>query len=205
MQLGAQTVDARFGKVAYDLKAERTLSYEIGLSGRNKQFSYNFVVFQNDIKDKIQQINVNNRYYTFKNINDARTKGAELTVGYNITNAITTRLFWTELRTENKDSGKRLEFNPQRVLSLGFDVNITNNLNMGISATHIGEQYYTEGGQDRTTDAYSLTNLTANYSFGDNNMFKVNAGINNVLNTKVHKRLGSNVGAYYFAGLTVKF
>jgi len=205
MQLGAQTTDARFGKTPYDLKAERTLSYEIGLSGRDQKFSYNFVIFQNDIKDKIQKINKGD-YYTFENLNDAQTQGAELTLSYAISDSISTNLFWTELTTENKDSGKDLEFNPERVISMAFDFGLTDNLNVGLNATYTGKQYYTDDkGQDKFTNAYTLTNLTADYKFGADNQFKVFGGINNLLDTKVDKRLGSNVGTYYFAGLKVNF
>ncbi len=211
MQLGAQTIDTRFNKTAYDLKAEKSLSYEIGLSGKNKQFSYNLVAFQNDIKDKIQQVQRGtvSSYYTFENLNDAETKGAELTVGYNVTDNIKTTLFWTELQTKDKSTGKELEFNPKRVVSLGLDFGITDNLNLGINATHTGEQYYADntpsGLVEKTADAYTLTNITSNYSFGKDNVFNINGGVNNILATKVDKRLGSNVGAYYFAGFKVNF
>ena len=212
MRLGAQTIDPRFGKEAHDLKAEKALSYEIGISGENAQFSYNVIAFQNNIKDKIQQVSAGSgqkTYNTFVNLNDAQTQGVELTLGYNVTNNITANLFWTELKTEDKDSGKDLEFNPERVISLALDFGVTDGLNIGINATHTGEQYYTTktpaGTTDQTTDAYTLTNLTANYSFGDKKMFNINAGINNIADTKVHKRLGSNVGQYYFAGMKVNF
>ena len=209
MQLGAQTIDTRFGKTAYDLKAEKSLSYEIGLSGENKQFSYSLVAFQNDIKDKIQQVQRGSGYYTFENLNDAETKGAELTVGYNVTDNIKTTLFWIELQTEDKSTGKDLEFNPDRVISLAVDFNVNDSLNLGINATHTGEQYYAvktpTGMIDKNTEAYTLTNITGNYSFGEDDMFNLNAGINNIAGTKVDKRLGSNVGRYYFAGMKVNF
>ena len=210
MQLGAQTVDARFGKTAYDLKAEKTLSYEIGLSGKNNSLSYSLVAFHNTIQDKIQKVQRTGgqagSYYTFENLNDAQTQGAELTVAYAINDSINAKLFWTELDTENKDTGKKLQFNPNRVISLGFNVGLTDSLNMSINATHTGEQYYADktptGVVEHTTDAYTLTNLTVDYTL---DKFNIYGGINNLADTKVDKRLGSNIGQYYFAGLKVNF
>ena len=204
MMLGAQTVDARFGKTAYDLKAERTLSYEIGLSGRNQKLSYSFVIFHNDIKDKIQQVN-KGTYFTYENVNDAMTQGAELTIAYAVSDKINTKLFWTELRTENKDTGKDLEFNPDRVVSAVFDFAVTDNIDLGLNATYTGEQYYTDKGQGKFTNDYTLVNLTANYRFGSGGKYNLFGGINNLFDEKVDKILGSNVGAYYFAGIRFKF
>ncbi len=211
MQIGAQAVGS--GKTElYDLKAEKTLSYEIGLSGKNKQLSYSLVAFQNDIKDKIEKISVGSgpgAYHTFVNVDDAQTQGAELTLSYAVSNNINTKLFWTELKTEDKKTGKDLEFNPARVVSVGVDYDITSNINLGLNVTHTGEQNYSvktpAGSTDKTTDAYTLSNLTANYRFGKEKMFNLNAGINNIADTKVDKELGSNVGTYYFAGLKVNF
>ncbi len=209
MQLGAQSVDPRFGKQSYDLKAERTMSYEIGLSGRDKGFSYNAVVFHNDIKDKIEQITAQAQgkpaYFTFENVSDAMTQGSELTLGYDVSDALTTKFFWTELRTENKETKKDLEFNPERVISLTLDWNITERFRTGFDATYTGEQKYTNNNADQTTDAYMLTNLTLGYKFGEAKQIDAFGGVNNLFDEKVDKRLGSNVGSYYYAGVRVNF
>ena len=208
MQLGAQTVDPRFGKESYDLKAERTLSGEVGLSGRQASFSYNAVVFYNDIQDKIEQVQAGGtsaKYYTFKNVDNAITKGTELTLGYNLTESFKTQLFWTELRTENEKTGKDLEFNPDRVISLALDWDVTERFRAGMDATYTGEQHYTENNQDMKTNAYTLTNLTLGYRFGVQKQIDLYGGVNNLFDEKVDKRLGSNVGPFYFAGLRWDF
>lgn len=209
MQLGAQSVDPRFGKQSYDLKAERTMSYEIGLSGRDKAFSYNAVVFHNDIKDKIEHITAQAQgkpaYFTFENVSDAMTQGSELTLGYDVSDALTTKFFWTELRTENKETKKDLEFNPDRVISLALDWNVTERFRTGLDATYTGEQKYTNNNADQTTDAYTLTNLTLGYKFGEAKQIDAFGGVNNLFDEKVDKRLGSSVGPYYYAGVRVNF
>lgn len=206
--LGAQTVDASQGKDAYDLKPEKTLSYELGVNGATSEFSYSITAFLNQINDKIQQVSVAGNmtdYYTFQNVSDAETKGMELNLGYQFLNNLKGRFFWTELRTENKDTGKQLEFNPDRVVELGLDWDVTSRFRLGAYAVYTGEQYYVEDTQGHYTDPYTLTNLTGGYRFGENKQIDLYGGINNVFDQKVDKVIGSNVGTYYFAGVRVGF
>jgi len=210
MQLGAQTVDPRFGKQAYELKAERTLSYEVGLSGKQNAFSYNAVVFHNDIKDKIEHLNIaasggTPGYFTFENVNDATTRGTELTLGYDLRKDLQTQFFWTELRTENKDTGNDLEFNPDRVISMALSWDPTDRFRTGIDATYTGKQFYVDNNQEMETDAYTLVNMTLGYRFGTNRQLDLFGGINNLFDEDVDKRLGSNVGTFYFAGVRMSF
>jgi outer membrane receptor for ferrienterochelin and colicins len=144
-------------------------------------------------------------YYTFQNVSDAETKGMELNLGYQFLNNLKGRFFWTELRTENKDTGKQLEFNPDRVVELGLDWDVTSRFRLGAYAVYTGEQYYVEDTQGHYTDPYTLTNLTGGYRFGENKQIDLYGGINNVFDQKVDKVIGSNVGTYYFAGVRVGF
>ncbi len=210
MQLGAQTIDPRFGKQAYDLKAERTMSYEVGLSGNRDSFSYNAVVFHNDIKDKIEYIRISPTttspgYFTFENVNDATTQGTELTLGYDLTKNLQSQLFWTELRTENKDTGKDLEFNPDRVIAMALSWDPTDRFRTGIDATYTGKQFYLDNGTEKETDAYTLVNMTLGYRLGAKRQLDIFGGVNNIFDEEVDKRLGSNVGTFYFAGVRMSF
>lgn len=208
LQLGAQAVNAGQGKTPYDLKAEKTLNYELGASGRNQKFSYGATLFLNDIKDKIQQVTVTGNvsdYYTFKNVDDAQTYGSELNLSYQLTKTLNSKFFWTELRTEDKKTGKALEFNPERVLSAGIDWQAIERLTLGLNATYTGEQTYQSNNQERKTNGFTLTNLTTQYQFGVRRQFDVFGGINNLFDEKVDKNLGSNVGVYYYAGLRAHF
>jgi len=70
-----------------DLDAETSDNYEFGVSYDNKQFDIDMAIFQNNAKDYITTIatTVNNspaRLYT--NVDEAKTKGVELTAGYRV-------------------------------------------------------------------------------------------------------------------------
>ena len=195
LQQGASVVN-------YDLKPEFSNSYELGLSGRNNKFSYNSAIFLNNIENKISQVNTGT-YYTFQNVNEAQTKGIELNINYDFTDKFSSGLSWSELRTENKTSGKDLEFNPQRTISLNLDYQISSNLLIASKVSYIGEQYYTEDNIDKTTNDYVLIDMNTTYKI--NKTFSVYGGVNNVFDEKVDDVLGSNVGTYYFTGFRAKF
>jgi len=198
--------------LGYDLKPEFTNAYELGLSGRNSKFNYEAVVFYNQIENKIEQVQ-NGAITTFENISDANTYGLELSLGYQIFEQLSTNFFWSELRTENEETKKDLEFNPERTFMLGFDYKASKDLDFGIDTQYIGEQHYTEiinrgaptqvVNQNATTDAFAIVNLNLGYSV--NKTIEIYGGINNVFDEKIENILGSNVGTYYFGGARIHF
>jgi len=120
------------------------------------------------------------------------TKGVEARVGYTAQNGLYAGLSINEMRTKNKDTGKSLEFTPDRTISANIDVPLSKALKVGFLTTYIGEQEYsdvmmkkvnnkpTKVKVDKTTDAYTLVDLTASYTFGDKNQYKINGGVNNI-------------------------
>ncbi|WP_324171772.1 TonB-dependent receptor [Sulfurimonas sp.] len=198
--------------VGYDLKPEATNAFELGLGGRNSKLSYDLVVFYNQIKNKIEQVQ-NGAITTFENVSDANTKGLELSFGYQILDNLNSKFFWSELKTENEDTKKDLEFNPDRTLMLSFDYQATKALNLGIVGKYIGQQHYTEvinrgaptqtTNPDATTDVINIVDLTIGYKV--NKSFEFYGGINNVGDATVEDVLGSNVGRYYFTGIRGRF
>ncbi|WP_294959422.1 TonB-dependent receptor [Sulfurovum sp.] len=213
LQLGAEVV-------GYNLKPEFTNAFEIGASGKRGGFGYSASLFLNKIDDRIEKIKVSDMqssYYTFVNVSKAETKGLELMFNYDFGNGLYTALTWNELRTENKTTGKDLEFNPDRTVSLKTEYSVNQNLDIGLVATYTGEEHYSDfmmkkvGGKptkikvDKTTDAFTLVDLTTSYKFGKDNTYELYGGINNIFDEKVEDILGSNVGTYYYVGARIKF
>lgn len=192
--------------VGYDLKPEFTNSYELGLSGRDNKFSYDVAIFFNKIEDRISEVNKGN-YRTFENINKAQTKGLELNLNYDILDNLSTGLNYTELDTEDKSTGKDLEFNPDRTVALNLSYDPIESLNILTTAKYIGEQYYTKKMNNQTfeykTDTFTLVDLNINYKINDG--YTLYGGVNNIFDEKVDDILGSNVGTYYFTGLRISF
>ena len=196
--------------LGYDLKPEFTNSFEIGASGKQDGFGYTAAIFFNKIDDRIEMVpGTLPKSYTFVNVSEAETKGLELMLDYDFGNGIYTAFTWNELRTEDKNTGKDLEFNPDRTLSLKADYSLNENLDFGLLATYVGEQHYTKvtpvGRVDAVTDTFTLVDFTTSYKFGQENKYEVYGGVNNIFDEKVEDVLGSNVGTYFYAGARVKF
>jgi len=196
--------------LGYDLKPEFTNSFEIGASGKQGGFSYTVALFFNKIDDRIEMVpGTLPKSYTFVNVSEAETKGIELMFDYDFGNGLYTAFTWNELRTEDKNTGKDLEFNPNRTLSIKADYSLNENLDIGILATYIGEQHYTKVTParkvDMLTNPFTLIDLTTSSKFGQDNKYEVYGGINNIFDEEVDDVLGSNVGTYFYAGMRVKF
>ena len=189
---------------AYDLQPEKTMSYEVAVSGTSNKFDYSVGAFYNDIKDRIEQLD-KGTYITFENVEKAQTYGAEATAAYEFGNGVFGQLSWTELRTNNDETNERLEFQPDRVVSVAVDWMVNDRLTVGGDVTHTSDQYYTEdeGAVEKTAPGYSLVNANASYQI--DKQVQIFGGVDNLFNQKVDKELGSNVGSYYFAGVRAEF
>jgi len=203
LQLGSDVV-------GYDLKPEFTNSVEVGARGRKAGFNYSVALFFNRIEDRIEQVPwTQPNSYTFVNVSKAETKGMETSLGYLFEQGSRVSFAWTELRTEDKETGKNLEFNPERTFSLDLAYRITNHFNVGVLAIYAGEQNYlkqTKNGRiDAITKDFTLVDLTSSYTFGRGEDYEIFMGINNLLDETVENILGSNMGTYFFGGWRMKF
>ena len=209
LQLGAHTVSPQFNKTLYDIKPESINTYELAANGSSSNFSYELIGFYNDVTNMIEKVAVDSNsdnkidYFTFINLASATTFGFELRLKYNLLENVNVDFFWSELKTENKETDNDLEFNPERRVNLGLNWDVNKNLNFNTMITYIGEQYFALGGTDMKTNDYTLVNLNTRYKLNSN--FELFGGINNVFNAEVDKLLGSNVGPFFFAGIKAKF
>lgn len=208
---GSAVDDANVGKVSYDLKPELSNSYEIGANGISGDFSYDVALYYNDIKDMIAETK-KGAYFTFVNLNKAKTYGFELNVGYDIMDNLGLNLYYNELRTKNKDTGKKLEYNPDRTISLGVDWGILSNLDTSAFVKYVGKQFYidtinqgtpTQKMLERTTRDYTTFDWNINYKITKD--IKLFGGINNLFDSGVDDVLGSTSGRYYFGGVNFHF
>lgn len=210
-QLGAQAIEPLYNKQAQDLAPETADTYELAARGTVESLNYEVTLFYNDIKDLIQQVAVDansdgsDDYLTFMNVSNAKTYGMETNLGYAISDTTMLSFAWTELRTKNGETGKQLEFNPDRVAALRLDWQAYARLSLGGSVVYTGDQYYIANGQAQTANSHTLVNLNLAYTIDDEEHWQLYAGINNVFNQDVDKRIGSNPGTILFLGLRGSF
>lgn len=208
MQVGADVY-------GYDLSPESTNAFEVGVGGRDGNFRYDVAFFYNRVKDMISQTlapyNGGNAF-TFQNVSKAYTAGMDLSLGYEISDDLVAKLYWSELKTEDKSTKEELYFQPKRVVQVGLDYDLLKDLSVGAFAKHIGKQYYEEiadrGANNESrrvghVGAYTLLDLRADYNI--NKTFNIYAGIDNLMDRSIKDVLGANVGRYYFAGVRASF
>lgn len=211
-QRGAEVIDASVGKTeAYDLQPESTLSYEVGVDGTFGSSRYDLALFYNDIDDLISEVN-KGAYYTFENISSAKTYGAEFTLSRDFSDTLSGSLSWSELGSENDQTGKEIEFNPDRIIGAKLTYQATSDIDTSLGVKYVGEQYYKKTVNrgtpaqaiiDSKTDTFTTVDWNVNYACSKN--FSIYGGVNNIADEKIDDVLGSSSGRYFFTGMRVSF
>ena len=199
--------DVVFGPktTAYDLKPEQSQTFEIALSNRMDKLFSEIVLFNTKIDDKIELVSYgagNAKYYTSENLDKVDIKGVELNLDYTLNHNADLNFNLTYLNTEDKSTNKELIFTPDLSASLGFNYKILSNVATNLSLRYLGEQY-SDTQNSATTDDYTLVDVGVNYDV--NKTLTLYTGIDNIFDKKIEEELGTNVGAYYFAGARIKF
>ncbi len=206
-QLGAEAIEPLYNKQAQDLAAETADTFELAVRGRFGRLNYETALFYNEIHDLIQQVAVDatgdgrDDYLTFMNVSNATTHGLETSLGYEVSDTASVSLAWTELRTENEETGDDLEFNPDRAVALRLDWQALSRLSLGVIAAYTGQQYFVADEREQTADDYTVVNINFNYALGAAARWQLYGGANNIFDEGVDKRLGSNPGPFLFLGL----
>ena len=190
---------------AYELKPEQSQTFEIALSNRLEKLFSELVLFNTKLDDKIELASYGTgaaKYYTSENLDKVDIKGVELNLDYELNNNTDLNFNLTYLNTEDKSTNKELIFTPDLSASLGLNYKILPNVATNLSLRYIGEQY--SNSQNTTkTDDYTLVDLGVNYDV--NKTLTLYSGIDNIFDKKIEEELGTNVGAYYFAGARINF
>ena len=190
---------------AYELKPEQSQTFEIALSNRMDKLFSEIVLFNTKIDDKIELVSYgsgNAKYYTSENLDKVDIKGVELNLDYTLNDNADLNFNLTYLNTEDKSTNKELIFTPDLSASLGFNYKILSNVATNLSLRYLGEQY-SDTQNTATTDDYTLVDVGVKYDV--NKTLTLYTGIDNIFDTKIEEELGTNVGAYYFAGARINF
>ena len=151
-------------------------------------------------------------YYTFQNISKAKTYGLELNITQPIRDDLDINFNWMELKTQNDETKKDLEFTPKRTIGSKLIYQATKDVDTSLGIKYIGEQYYvktlnigtpSQTLQDSKTDDYTTLNWNINYDYSK--ALSLYAGIDNLTDRKIEDVLGSSSGRYYFTGMKVSF
>lgn len=107
--------------------------------------------------------------------------------------------------SKNKDTGYQLIYVPYHKATLGLSYKI-NRFSARLNTLYTGDVFtHTDNNPDTILDDFLLTNLSANYAFGNKNHWSIGAGINNLFNND-YKTMAYRPmpGLNYHINLTLK-
>ncbi|MDK2083206.1 TonB-dependent receptor [Aliarcobacter butzleri] len=201
---GSEVVN-NFKISAYDLKPEKSDTFELALANNFENFNSEIVLFKTIIKDKIESVAYGtggSKYYTSENLDKVDINGVEVNLDYKFTETFDTQFNLTYLDTEDKNTNKELTYTPSLSASLNLNYKLLDDLTSNISLRYIGKQYEDQA-NDNKLDDYTLVDLGLNYNI--NKITSIYGGVDNIFDKKVDERVNINVGTYYFAGVKVSF
>ena len=128
--------------------------------------------------------------------------GVEVELGYVFDAGLSLNLNWTELHTEDKDTGKDVFFNPERTVSIYGTYDFPYDFSGTLMIRYVGRQHKSD---DEKADDYTITDIAVSKKFRNMQQYEIYGGINNMFDENVDKVLGSNVGRFYYVGARVSF
>ena len=191
-----------------DLKPEESIGYQAGAEYIfSEKLLGKLSFFRNEVEDLISYRIVKagrppwDLYW--KNIDEARTQGVELSLASQIIDNLTARLGYTFLDTEDKNTKKELIERPEHKLTLEFDWIIPEiDLNVNLSGEYIGRRYADAANTDRL-GGYTIFNLALTKDIGEN--ASVFARVDNIFGKKNISDEYDIDGTEFLGGVKIKF
>ncbi|WP_130538260.1 TonB-dependent receptor plug domain-containing protein [Thiomicrorhabdus indica] len=206
--VGSDVVDVSINKQAFELESETSENYELGLSGRNKHWSYDLSVYRTNIENNILRLTTAD-YLSFRNAKDVTMKGVDASLGLNVNNDLTLEFAVNLIDSEDKETGNSLEFTPEKIARITASYQVTPQLNTRVDMQYVDDQIYSEvaNGQTRylTVKAYQLVNVHFDYLPKSYQNLELFGGIRNLFDEEIDTELGSDPGTYVHAGVRVYF
>jgi vitamin B12 transporter len=147
-----------------NLRPEKSNSWEIGLEKEiiKEKASISITYFDQDYEDLIQWVESppGSWQYTPQNVAKAEVKGIEAGASIKITETLTLKSSYTNLHTEDKETGERLPLRPKDKFNLSTEFS-TKDMSVIADYTFVSERY--DSSVSRNLSSYSLVNLSSSY------------------------------------------
>jgi outer membrane receptor for ferrienterochelin and colicins len=206
--LGAYVEDEALGKGRHELDPQRSRNYELGAEGRlpfgATTFHYDLGLFYTEFNDRITRTWAPGRQYlTFRNVNDARTQGAETALGLRFP-AFEWKVAATWLDAIDRDTRNRLPDAPPLTAMVSAAWMPVDPLRLQARVRHVGERYQ-DSANTMEDDAYTLTSLDAGYEPVRWPGLTLRAGVENLFDADNDNALESDAGRRLEVGFRYEF
>lgn len=169
-----------------DLKAESSLQYELSNEFTFENLKLVFTGYYNDIDDMIRWLPYSGDLWRPVNTNSVESYGLESTINYGVKlnkHHFDINALYSYTVSKNKDTGYQLIYVPYHKATLGLSYNI-NGFSARLNTLYTGDVFtHTDNNPETVLDDFFLTNLSANYAFGNKDHWSIGAGVNNLFNT----------------------
>ena len=150
-----------------DIRPETLDSFELGASWQPAgALELQATVFRSRVEDLITYRLLRSQgprhFYQYDNVDAARIDGIETSIGWRISDAWSWQTSLTALDTEDRRTGKRLEYRPRTSMNSQLDWTGPGGWSLRIGVQRTGEQYSAAG----ELPAYALWNLRLGKSIG---------------------------------------
>lgn len=157
-----------------DLDPQKTITYEVGLTQTfGDAITLSVAAFYNDIEDLIDKTKIDGET-VYINIGEAVTKGVEVSLGADITEAFWAGLNYTYMRTEDKENDRELEGRPRHRANLDLRYRFPFGLNLSTQLSYVNRQFYEK-------NTYTPTSLITEWTRSPDFL---------LLNARAEQRLG---------------
>ena len=116
------------------------------------------------------------------NTDKVSSKGIEANASYQFNwdgNKLKAKMLYAYTKSENKETGYQLIYVPYHKVTAGFDYDYKN-WHADVSAMYNGKVYTQSNNKSKTrVDDYILVNASAQYQFGNNQMYGLGARVKN--------------------------
>ncbi|MFC3394230.1 TonB-dependent receptor domain-containing protein [Brenneria rubrifaciens] len=183
-----------------DLKAETSVSYELGTAYETARFGAGVMLFNNDIKDMIQVQTWDRvaRELTYENVSKARIQGLETSLWVDLTESLNWTTNWTIVNAEDRDTKMRLKQTPKNTVNTQLSWQALENLSAYVSYQYTGNQYLFDKEVSKTR-GFNTVDVGAAYAPIKNVNLKL--GVNNVTNEK--RDYVATANDYFLSGRTL--
>jgi vitamin B12 transporter len=191
-----------------NLKAESSLQFELSNAFTFENLKLVFTGYYNDIDDLIRWLPYSGDLWRPINTNSVASYGLESTINYGFKlnkHHFEITALYSYTVSENKETDYQLIYVPYHKATLGLSYKI-NRFSARLNTLFTGEVFtYTDNNPDTILDDFLLTNLSANYAFGNKNHLSIGGGINNLFNND-YKTMAYRPmpGLNYHINLTLK-
>lgn len=170
-----------------DLKPEHSYQFEATNTFKWRQLSLNATVFQTQIQDMIRWLPGEGGMFTPENTNSVLINGAEAVLGYHYSvgsHRLNIQSSYGYTDSRNRQTGKQLIYVPyhKATASVGYAYG---RFSCGYQHVYNGWVYtQSDNNPDKTVGLYHVSNVMADFGFGQNHSYRIGLKALNLWNEK---------------------